>query len=106
MSVRHRKIARAARNASVQVRAYDPIMSRRAVTTTDAEAVRAEHEAAFKRLMFVLKRHGSELSDEGRRLFNHVAFSLYLDSRTIDQVTPIRAILDRPKAASRTRNPA
>jgi hypothetical protein len=84
-------------------RAYDPGMKRRSVNTTDAEAVRAEHEEAFKRLMFVLKRHRSELSEEGWRLFNRVAFSLYLDSRTIDAITPIHAILSAPEAVSRAR---
>jgi hypothetical protein len=68
-------------------------MRRRAFITTDPEAVRAEHLAAYKRLLFILKRHRVELSEEGWRLFNHVAFSLYVDARTIDEITPLEEAL-------------
>jgi hypothetical protein len=71
-------------------------MERPAFITTDPEAVRREHAAAHRRLMFVLKRNGEELSEDGRKLFQHVAFSLYVDSRSIDAITPISDVV-RPR---------
>ena len=75
-------------------RIYDRSMRRLTSITADAAAVRAEHLAAYRRLMFALKRHRSALNDDGRRLFNHVAFSLYVDAQTIDEITPVSAVLD------------
>jgi len=68
-------------------------MESRPYITTDPGAVRQEHREAYRRLTFVLKRHSAGLSEEGKRLFHHVAFSLYVDAQSIDAITPISEIL-------------
>jgi hypothetical protein len=74
---------------------------KRPFISTDAEAVRAEHLAAHERLMQAIERQGSELSGTGWRLFSHIAWCLYIDARTIEEITPLATILDEAWLASR-----
>ena len=80
---------------------YDRFMRSRSYLSTDAIAVRAEHLAAHERLMTALERQGSELSDTGWRLFSHIAWCLYIDAKTIDEITPLSTVLDPAWLASR-----
>jgi hypothetical protein len=68
-------------------------MKRSPPLTTDPAAVRAEHLAAYERLMAALDAQGSELSETGWRLFRQIALCLYIDSGTIDEITPLSAII-------------
>jgi hypothetical protein len=72
---------------------YDLVMRTRTFLTTDPAAVRAEHLAAYERLIAALDAQASELSETGLRLFRQIALALYIDAGTIDEVTPLSAIL-------------
>ena len=69
-------------------------MDRQPFVTTDAAAVRAAHLELHERLMDALESQGRELSPVGWRLFSHIAWCLYVDARTIYEVTPMSAVLD------------
>jgi hypothetical protein len=84
-----------------RARPYDPAMRLRAYVTTDVEAVRAAHLAAHERIMSALEQQGRELNGAGWRLFSHIAWSLYIDSQTIDEITPLSVVLDRAWPPSR-----
>ena len=69
-------------------------MNRQPFVTTDARAVREAHLELHERLMAALQSQGKELSPTGWRLFSHIAWCLYIDARTIDEITPMSAVLD------------
>ena len=80
---------------------YAGNMGSRPFTTTDAAAVRQAHLDLHERLMLALDSQGSELSPTGWRLFSRIAWCLYIDSKTIDEITPLSAVLDRAWPSSR-----
>jgi hypothetical protein len=83
-----------------RARTYALSMRSETFLTTDVEAVRAEHLAAYRRLTAALERQGGELSETGWRLFSRIASCLYSDAHTIDEITPLWTILDGGRPSS------
>ena len=68
---------------------------------TGPEAVQEMHARMYRRLRRQIDSHRDEISPEGWALLTRVAFALYVDSVSVDEITPLPAELQDARRARR-----